>query len=543
MTKNNTLVKNASILMIASIISRVIGLIYRRPLGAILGSVGLGYYGFASNLYAVLLLISSYSIPMAVSKIVSEKLAKKEYRNAGIAFRGSLIYALVVGGAAAFVCLIFGGWLLPSNQQNALPALRALSPTILLSAILGVLRGYFQAHRSMGSTSISQIFEQIANAIVSVLAAWILAKSFAGGEGEKAAVYGAVGGTIGTGAGVLIGLAFMLFVYMVNRSYFKRRETRDKTTVTESYPEVFRLLFFLMTPIILTTFLNNAGVYLEGYIFSALQGWHGIADTAISAAYGEYSNYYIPLVGIPLALASASASAMMPELSAAYATRNYEKGNHKAQQTIRLTMFISIPSMIGLTLLAYPIMGLLFPAASPVAAKLLFFGSAQIIFASLTVIVNSALQSINHQKAAMINAGISLAACLILEAVLLFFFQKMDIYAVMLSGIFFPVLNAILSLSSMRRVMGFHLEWRRNFGEPLAAAACMGFVTFLLYNLTFNLIRRPFFVLLITIPISGLIYLIAYVLISGIREKEILYFPMGRKLAAVLRFFHVYRKP
>ena len=75
MTKKNNLVKNASILMVATIISRIIGLIYRRPLGAVLGAVGLGYYGFASSLYSILLLISSYSIPMAVSKIVSERLA------------------------------------------------------------------------------------------------------------------------------------------------------------------------------------------------------------------------------------------------------------------------------------------------------------------------------------------------------------------------------------------------------------------------------------------------------------------------------------
>lgn len=76
MAKKNSLVKNASILMIATIISRIIGLVYRRPLGEVLGSVGLGYYGYASNLYSILLLVSSYSIPMAVSKIVSEKLAK-----------------------------------------------------------------------------------------------------------------------------------------------------------------------------------------------------------------------------------------------------------------------------------------------------------------------------------------------------------------------------------------------------------------------------------------------------------------------------------
>ena len=75
--KKNTLLRNTSILMAATIISRVIGLLYRSPLGETIGNEGLGYYSTASNLYTILLLISSYSIPMAVSKIVSERLALK----------------------------------------------------------------------------------------------------------------------------------------------------------------------------------------------------------------------------------------------------------------------------------------------------------------------------------------------------------------------------------------------------------------------------------------------------------------------------------
>lgn len=101
--KKNTLLRNTSILMAATIISRVIGLLYRSPLGETIGNEGLGYYSTASNLYTILLLISSYSIPMAVSKIVSERLALKEYRNAHRVFRGALLYAVIVGGIAALV--------------------------------------------------------------------------------------------------------------------------------------------------------------------------------------------------------------------------------------------------------------------------------------------------------------------------------------------------------------------------------------------------------------------------------------------------------
>lgn len=110
--KKNTLLRNTSILMAATIISRVIGLLYRSPLGETIGNEGLGYYSTASNLYTILLLISSYSIPMAVSKIVSERLALKEYRNAHRVFRGALLYAVIVGGIAALVAFFGGKFLL-----------------------------------------------------------------------------------------------------------------------------------------------------------------------------------------------------------------------------------------------------------------------------------------------------------------------------------------------------------------------------------------------------------------------------------------------
>ena len=177
--KKNTLLRNTSILMAATIISRVIGLLYRSPLGETIGNEGLGYYSTASNLYTILLLISSYSIPMAVSKIVSERLALKEYRNAHRVFRGALLYAVIVGGIAALVAFFGGKFLLPYNQQNAILALRVLAPTIFFSAILGVLRGYFQAHSTMMPTSISQIIEQIFNAAFSIGAAWFFIQQFA----------------------------------------------------------------------------------------------------------------------------------------------------------------------------------------------------------------------------------------------------------------------------------------------------------------------------------------------------------------------------
>ena len=74
--KSSSFMKQASFLMVAGLIVRMIGLLYRTPMKAAIGGLGYGYYGYAYNVYNILLLISGYSIPVAVSKLMSERLAK-----------------------------------------------------------------------------------------------------------------------------------------------------------------------------------------------------------------------------------------------------------------------------------------------------------------------------------------------------------------------------------------------------------------------------------------------------------------------------------
>ena len=539
MGKKNSLIKNASVLMIASIISRVIGLIYRRPLGEVLGPVGLGYYGYASNLYSILLLISSYSIPMAVSKIVSERLALRQYKNAGKVFRGALIYAAIVGGATALVAFFAGRFLLPVNQQNAVPALQVLAPTIFLSAILGVFRGYFQAHQNMTPTSVSQILEQIMNAIVSIAAAVLLINSFAP-PGEEA-VYGAVGGTLGTGAGVVTGLAFMLLVYFMNRNVLRRRMGRDRNREAESYGSVFRTIFFLVTPIIFTTFINNASTYLDSYIFSSIQGFHGFSGDQISAAYGEFSNYYLPVINIPRAMASASASAMMPEVSSDFALGKNREASRQINQTIRLTMFISIPATAGMMVLAKPIMGVLFPASSALAANLLMTGALYVIFSALATITGSVLQSIGQQKTALVNAGISLGINLGVLTLLLLLFPGLGIYGVMLANILFSAVICVLNSMSIRKFLGHKNEWKKTYLQPAIASAGMGLLAAGVYYGLFALTRRPFIALMIAVLLAVAAYLILYVVVTGTGEEEMRRFPMGGKVVKILRILKIYR--
>ena len=313
------------------------------------------------------------------------------------------------------------------------------------------------------------------------------------------------------------------------------------THLEESYRDVFRIIFFLITPVIFTTFVNNASAYLDSYLYSSIQGMHGIAADSISAAYGEFSNYYQPIINIPLAMASASASALMPEVSGCVAVGNYREANRQINQTIRLTMFICIPATVGLTVLASPIMGVLFPASTELAARLLMTGALSVIFTALATITGSVLQSIGRQKEALVNAGIALVLNLGILALLLGLFPALDIYAVMIASILFSVIYCLLNSLSMRKHLGYRNEMRQTYMEPLLASAGMGVVAALIYYGLFAVTRRPFICLVISIVVAVVVYLVLYVIVSRTSEEEMRRFPFGSKLVKMLRVLRVYR--
>ena len=287
--KNDNLVKQASFLAIAGIVSRIIGLLYRSPLSSIIGDLGLGYYQSAYNYYTIILIISSYSIPSAISKIIAQKLALKEYRNAHKLFMGSMVYVLIVGTVASMI-LFFGAPLFV--EADAVPVLKVFAPTIFVYGILGVLRGYFQAHRSMSQTSMSQIIEQIINAAVSVGAAALFIKLTMGTMEEPAdeagqilrAVRGAQGSALGTGLGVVAALVFMAVVYLVNRGDILKRAAEDKSEKTDTYRTVFRTIIGVVTPFIISTAVYNVFSNINNKIFTTFYpSWRELSQVVTTS--------------------------------------------------------------------------------------------------------------------------------------------------------------------------------------------------------------------------------------------------------------------
>ena len=198
---------------------------------------------FRSDVYNVILIISSYSLPLAVSKTVSAKVAKGQYKASYQVLKGALIFALVVGTIASLVVYFgaefFTGTLL--KTPYSVFALKILGPALIVVAVLGVLRGFFQGLGTMMPSAISQIIEQIVNAIISVWAAYVLTGygkkigAVLGDPDHYGAAYGAAGGTLGTNLGSVAALLFVLFIFFAYMHVFKRQMRRERNVKVDPF--------------------------------------------------------------------------------------------------------------------------------------------------------------------------------------------------------------------------------------------------------------------------------------------------------------------
>ena len=511
MSKSKSVVKQASFLAIAGILVRIIGLLYRSPLTAMIGDEGNGYYSTAYNIYALVLLISSYSIPTAISKLISEKLALNQYNNAYKILKCTFIYILVVAGSAAIIVFILAPYIV---MDNAVPALRVLCPTIFLSGLLGVFRGYFQAHQVTVYTSISQVLEQILNAAVSLGAAYLFIQPYISTGGSKLASAGATGSALGTGAGVLIALIYMVLVYL--RKKDKLYEKVDEDETENSYIEIFKTILHIVTPIIVATCIYNLITTIDMYLYYFAVGLQNMSDAQAAATYGIYSGKYVPLQNVPVALASAMSAATIPAISSAWATRDHKTTIHQIQSSINTTMLILIPAAIGMAVLSYPIMGLLFPQQETLrtAANLLCYGSPAIIFYGLSTISNGILQGIGEVNIPLKNAAIALVCHIVIDFILLVF-TPLGVYVLIIGNIIYPMQVSFMNQHDLKKLMGYKQEYKKTYILPLISAIIMGIIVYGVYQGLFYLTRMVFIPLMISIIVGVVVYFVIIMYMSS----------------------------
>ena len=539
-SKTNFLAQG-TILVIASFVAKAIGMIYRIPLTHILGDDGNGYYSTANEIYTIILMISSFSLPLAVSRLVAEREYAGEVKNSYKVLICSLRFAAVTGGILSILTFLLGGVITKyvMGVELASYALRVLAPAIFLFALTGVLRGFFQGHGTMVPTAVSQIIEQIINAIVSVAGAYVMLQyglklGEKKGDAELGTALAAAGGTFGTVASVGVALLFMIVIYLGYRNGFKRRMKKDKTRRRESDRAIYRAITYTILPIVLSTLVYNISTIIDQGVFNHILAGMGFTQKQYATVWGIYSGKFRVLMNVPLSIASCLAPSVVPALTEAMANNDLREAGLRTRDTIRYTMVFTIPSAVGMAALARPIMMMLYGNndSLALAAGIMQSGALLTVLLALSTLTTGILQGLGEMQAPLVHAATAVA--IHLGFLVLFVVKfKWNIYGVVYANIIFGLIICLLNARSIRKKLHYRQEIKKTFLVPVIAAGVMGIAAYLVHRV-FNLFAGNTISTILAVCVGAVVYGICLVKLGGILEREIRRLPKGDLLADLL---------
>lgn len=539
-SKTNFLAQG-TILVIASFVAKAIGMIYRIPLTHILGDDGNGYYSTANEIYTIILMISSFSLPLAVSRLVAEREYAGEVKNSYRVLICSLRFAAVTGGILSILTFLLGGVITKyvMGVELASYALRVLAPAIFLFALTGVLRGFFQGHGTMVPTAVSQIIEQIINAIVSVAGAYVMLQyglklGEKKGDAELGTALAAAGGTFGTVASVGVALLFMIVIYLGYRNGFKRRMKKDKTRRRESDRAIYRAITYTILPIVLSTLVYNISTIIDQGVFNHILAGMGFTQKQYATVWGIYSGKFRVLMNVPLSIASCLAPSVVPALTEAMANNDLREAGLRTRDTIRYTMVFTIPCAVGMAALARPIMMMLYGNndSLALAAGIMQSGALLTVLLALSTLTTGILQGLGEMQAPLVHAATAVA--IHLGFLVLFVVKfKWNIYGVVYANIIFGLIICLLNARSIRKKLHYRQEIKKTFLVPVIAAGVMGIAAYLVHRV-FNLFVGNTISTILAVCVGAVVYGICLVKLGGILEREIRRLPKGDLLADLL---------
>ena len=507
----------------------LLSMIKRIPLTNIIGDNGNAYFSMAFDTYTFFFLFCGYAAPAVVAKMTSARCSKGQFRNTRRVWNVSMALTLGGGLLCTLLMLFLSDFLAGSIYGEPLSAvaMKILSINIVLASVLGLYRGFFQGMGTMVPTSVSRFLEEVL-----CLAVMLIAAGNMGEYGAKVGAllqnrnyeqaFGAAGGVLGLTIGRAVPLLFLLVVFAMFQSSFRKKERKDMGKGTESYRRIVRILVLSTLPVVLIALVTQGSVIVDQIMFLKLSPTS--RDTITQ--WGVFSGKYRILANMPGVVITAVCASLVPAISVSNASMNIGRLKDKAQMLIRLSVLLALPAAVFFAVMADTLIPALFKVGEmELAAKLLRIGSIAIVFQALSMALSGVLQGLERERNVLINSFISFCVHVITLYVLIGK-VKMDITGVVVAVIVLFALLFILNLVSIQRRLALRIDWGRMIGIPVISAGVSGVVIFLINRLLTEKISSGV-MSWICFLVGTLIYIALILALHGISERELKEIPGG----------------
>ena len=407
---SSKLLRGTFILTLGTMISKVLGLFYVIPFDAIVGQAGTTLYQYSYVPYTIFISLATAGIPLAISKFISKYNALEEYAVGRKLFKSGLVIMLATG-IVSFLILylsapLLGGMIIRDDDQvtkvgDVITVIRAVSFALIIVPFMSLIRGFFQGHQSMGPSAVSQVVEQIVRIVFLLAGAYIVLYVLKGNiaEAVSMATFAAFVGAIGS-------LAVLLWYWYKRKPYLNELLLHDKGTMDISLKDMYKEILLYAAPFVFVGIANPLFQFIDQITFNRAMVGIGLAKES-DFAFSALNFYSHKLVIIPVSLATAFSLTLVPNITRKYVERDRQGLNRELNQTFQVLLFLTLPAVVGMVLLAEPIYTVFYGHDLYGTDVLRWYAPVAILFALYSVTA-AIMQGINEQRFTILSLLVGL---------------------------------------------------------------------------------------------------------------------------------------
>ncbi len=564
--RQQNLVQGSLILAVATLLVKVLGAIYKIPLANILGGLGGGYYSTAYDIYLPVYSLAMAGLPVAVSRMVAESAAKKNYRNTRkilkIAQRAFLITGTV--GTVAILALTYfylfsdgfrSTFGITSGADNVY-SIMLISFSILFCCIMSSYRGYYEGLRNMYPTAVSQVIEAVGKLIVGlVLAGGIkyVCVNQLGMTADQAAPFAAGGAVLGVTLGSAVGAIYLIIRHRRAGDGITDEEL-ELSPPADSTKDLLKMLIVIAIPIVIGSLVRDIASLVDLTTVKArlatvvganpdlIKDCFGVSveyddiDKTVTYLYGCYKTFAYSLYNLVPTITAVIGVSTIPTLCTAWASKDTLSVEESIHSILKLTAVISLPAGIGITALSGPILSLLFsdqPNEVIISTPILMVLGIAAIFSGIAVPTTSMLQAIGKQNVPVINMAVGVLLKIVVNYTLVGIEGINVVGAPAGTGVCYAYIM-IANLVCLRYHSKAKFKLVSTVVKPLVCALLCGATAYFGYELLSSVGMAGKLGTAICIILACAVYAICLGVTKTFTKNDILMLPKGDKLVKIL---------
>ncbi len=541
--KGQNYMHGAAILTVGVIIMKILGFIYKIPLGNILGDEGYSMFMGAYNIYYIFFTLATAGLPVALSRLVAEADANGRVKQEEKTFRVARATFFVIGLVFALILFLFPEWLADKYLENpdAALSIKAMSPAILLVCLVSAYRGYCQGNGNMIPTTVDEVLEVLFKVISGLIISLAIMKA---GLGRPA---GSAGAILGVSIGSVVSLLYMVVYKRRNYDLLSSpysagivdvNDTPEDDDTVDSAGKIIKDILTIGIPIAfgacIMAILNSIDSKL---CMNRLQTAAGFSYYQAKVLYGVYGKAQT-LFNLPAAFITPLTIAIVPAISGAIARRDNAEAAKISEDSMRISAVISMPMGVGLMVLSEPIMNVLYPNSNAAGPGILSVMGAASFFVCIVLMENAVLQASGKERLTMLTM---ISGGVIKIAVNWFLVARpeINIYGAPVGTLVSYLVMAVMNYVFMCRTLDERPHLAPVFVRPLAASLLMGAAAWAIYGLCARFIGAGSWLgtavcMMAAIIVAVVVYAVSAISFRTITGDDLKLIPGGEKIGRIL---------